>query len=555
MSKRTGKTMWGILLTAALAVGMTAPAGGASVSEAKAKSPKLSASSVKVTVGKTKTIKVKNTKKKAVWSVKSGKKNVALTKKKKASVTVKGKKAGKAVVLAKVAGKKLTCKVTVKKAVPKTTPKPNPADTPSAGVTPKPNPTDVPPAETTSAAATDVPSTPTGVPPAATDAPPAEAVPNVTIDLSKCGETTFSASPAKIDFSSQIDSRFDLKLYDSVVVGYELNTNADLSSGYAGKIGVAGTPDTLNGYDDGVAFTYNMIPSNNSVTIDLSSAEGTVVGINVQPMDGNAGYAWPTALTSVTITSIEFIATPGAVYPDPGAVATPTPVPNPTYAPEAFTYEGLDTSWIDPAKPMVAFTFDDGPVGNAADDTSMRIQSALKKYHAHATFFYIGSQINTPEKEDEIKQAVANGFEIGNHSWGWGSMNSMKEEEIKQSIGDTNEKLTELSSYEKFLFRPPNLAVSATMQGYIKAPFIMCKTDSKDWANATAEQIIENVEKAEDGDIVLMHETQKNTAEVVEDLLEYFTDKGWQVVSVSELFSVRGTELTTGKTYSSCPPQ
>lgn len=548
MSKRTGKAMWGVLLTAALAVGMTAPAGGASVSEAKAKSPKLSAASVKVTVGKTKTIKVKNTKKKAVWSVKSGKKNITLTKKKKASVTVKGKKAGKAVVLAKVAGKKLTCKVTVKKAAPKTTPKPNPADTPSAEVTPKPNTTDAPPAEATSAATTDVP-------PAATDAPPAEAVQNVTIDLSKCGETTFTASPAKIDFSSQIDSRFDLKLYDSVVVGYELNTNADLPSGYAGKIGVAGTPDTLNGYDNGVAFTYDMLPSSNSVKIPLSSAEGTVVGINVQPMDGDAGYAWPVALTSVTITSIEFIATPGAVYPDPGAAVTPTPVPNPTYAPQAFTYEGLDTSWIDPAKPMVAFTFDDGPVGNADDDTSMRIQSALKKYHAHATFFYIGGQINTPEKEEEIKQAVANGFEIGNHSWGWGSMSSMKEEEIKQSIGDTNEKLTELSSYEEFLFRPPNLAVSATMQGYIKAPFIICKTDSKDWAGASTEQIIENVENAADGDIVLMHETQANTADAIEDLLEYFTDKGWQVVSVSELFAVRGVELTTGKTYNSCPPQ
>lgn len=551
MTGKTGKSAMSLLLAAALvAGGVVSPNGIVANAAAKKKAPKLSAKSIQVNVGGTKTIKVKNTKNSVKWSVKSGKKYISLVKKKKTSVSVKGKKAGNAVVLAKVSGKKLTCKVKVnKKKAPITTPAPtNPAVTGNPDATGTPGATQ--PAESNSPAA------PTEEPPVPTDVPSTgEEVKDITIDLTKCGDTTFTATPAKIDFSSQIDSRFDLKLFNSMVVGYELDFDGDAPAGYTGKVALASTQGTLTGFDDGVAFTYNMVPGSNSVTVDLSAdtLEGTVVGINVQPMDKDANWGWPSNLKSVTITSITFTAVSGAIYPEPGVTPAPTPVPGPTYAPEPFVYEKLDTSWIDPEKPMVAFTFDDGPVGNKETDTSMVIQSALKKYGAHATFFYIGGQINTPEKEDEIKKAVENGFEVGNHSWGWGSLSAMKEDAIKDSIGKTNEKLSELTGCSNFLFRAPNLSISAAMQGYIKAPFINCATDSKDWDNATTEKIIENVKKAQDGDVVLMHETQKNTADAIEELLKYFTDEGWQIVSVSELFAVRNKELTTGKVYSNCP--
>ena len=89
------------------------------------------------------------------------------------------------------------------------------------------------------------------------------------------------------------------------------------------------------------------------------------------------------------------------------------------------------------------------------------------------------------------------------------------------------------------------------MKGYIKAPFINCARDSKDWDKATTEQIIENVEAAQDGDIVLMHATQQNTVKALPTLLKYFKEKGYQVVSVSELFAVKGKTLTTGQVYNS----
>ena len=241
--------------------------------------------------------------------------------------------------------------------------------------------------------------------------------------------------------------------------------------------------------------------------------------------------------------------------PEPTESPSQTPTGTPVATPGEGEYEGTDISWIDPNKPMVAFTFDDGPVGNADTDNSMVIHNALREHNAHATFFYIGSQINSEAKRDEVKRAAEAGFEVGNHSYDWKSLSSLKEEAITESIDKTNAILTEITGYHNFLFRAPNLAVSNTMRQCINAPFIHCGVDSKDWDKATTENIIANVKKAKDGDIILMHETEKNTVAAVPELLDYFQEKDWQVVSVSELFLARGQKMIAGQDHHNCPPK
>ena len=94
------------------------------------------------------------------------------------------------------------------------------------------------------------------------------------------------------------------------------------------------------------------------------------------------------------------------------------------------------------------------------------------------------------------------------------------------------------------------------MKGYIKAPFINCSVDSKDWTGATAQTIYDNVTKdvtdgGMDGGIVLMHEYNTKTYEAINNILDTFIDEGYQVVSVSELFALKGKTLMTGTQYSS----
>lgn len=116
---RQGKRIIAHALVFGLCV--TALASGAS-SEAKAKKPKLSAKTVTVTKGKTKTVKLTRATKKAKVTWKTNKKKIIkLSKKKKTSCQVKGLKKGTATLTCTVkTGKKsvkLTCKVKVQEQI------------------------------------------------------------------------------------------------------------------------------------------------------------------------------------------------------------------------------------------------------------------------------------------------------------------------------------------------------------------------------------------------------------------------------------------------------
>lgn len=546
MKKQFCKTM-SYVMTAALLLGVSMPSSPAA---AKKKAPKLSTKKVSISVGQKKTIKLKNGKK-AVWSIKSGKKVVSLSKKKKTSVVVKGKKAGKAVVLAKVGKKKLTCKVTVKAKKPAVTKAPAVTTTPNTN---KPN---------TASTATPT-ATPTAVVPTPTATPEqGEAVKDITIDMTKVGDTEFSSSPATINFSSQLDSRFDLAYFKEVKIGYELtfegvkDATAKLTGG---KIAVAGTTAQLTGYDNGVAYTYNMSASGTSASITFDTkVTGPAVGLNIQPMDENANWGWPETLESVKITSIVFVARAGATYHPAAGASKPTP--KPTVAPEfessEFKYDGLDQNWIDknidPKKPVVALSFDDGPGGYTGFvDYGMQIQRALTAAGAHATFFYIGAHIeHDKDSRNEVLAAKEAGFEVANHSYDSNGLNSAEPEVIKEKIAKTDALLSEITGYKHFLFRAPNVAYSQAMYAVIEKPFIDVSIWSQDYQDKTTKDDLVNnvINNLKDGGIINMHSVHQKTAEAVPEILEQCKDKGYQVVSVSELFAIKGKKLMTGVKY------
>lgn len=556
--KREGKVVLSVMLVFAmvfsLLVSVMAPA------EAASKELKLSSKKVTIKVGKTKTIKVKNATKKAKWSVKSGKGVVTLSKKKKASVVIKGKKAGKAVVAAKVGKKTLKCKVTVQgtedeKSTPSVVPV---TSTPGAPTqVPTQNPTQVPTQNPTQL--------PEATPSQTPDIQAPEPVTNVVIDMTKIDKTTFTSSPAFINFGSQLEDRFDLSYFKELKVGYELEFEGeDTSKLTGGKIALAGSEENLTGYyDDEKNLTYNMMPGNESVSIALSgdNATGKAAGINIQPMD--ASYGWPETLKSVTITSIEFVAKEGAVYPVQGATPTtkPTPTPKPTIVPEfessEFVYEGLDTEWIeaniDLEKPVVAMSFDDGPGGYGGYvDYGTQIQEALTAAGAHATFFYIGAHIeHDAESRQEVENAWKAGFEVANHSYDSQGLDSKDAATVKQKIAKTDALLSDITGYSNFLFRAPNVAYSDTMFAVIEKPFIDVSIWSNDYQDSVKKDaIVKNVVAGlADGGIINMHSVHEKTAQAVPEILEKCKEKGYQVVSVSELFYIKGQKLMTGVKY------
>ena len=558
--------MLGLVLAGSMVIGMTSP-----VADAAAKMS-LSKKKITITQGEKVTLKVKKAAKKVKWSVTKGKKVIKLSKKKKASVVITGKKAGKAVVTAKAGKKKLTCKVTVKAANKDVQPTQEPAtQVPSTQAPATKAPATQAPATNTPASSpattaptvSEAPVVSEAPTPAPSESPKAnEPVKNIVIDMSKVSAKTFTSSPAALDFSSQIESRFDLSYFKEVKVGYtlEINEEADIATITGGKIAVASTADDLDGYSNGIAFSYNLSSTDEtSTTIDLSGdkVSGSAAGLNIQPMDSANSYGWPAALKSITITSIEFVAKEGAVYTEGGVKPTPAPTVAPEFVSSEFHYDGLDQAWIDanidPSKPVVAISFDDGPGGYSKFvDYGMQIQNSLKEYGAHATFFYIGAHIeHDEESRNEVISAKEAGFEVANHSYDSNGLNKEDADIIKEKIQKTDALLKELTGYNNFLFRAPNVAYSDTMFAVIEKPFIDVSVWSNDYVNSTTkEDLVENVTKnLKDGDIINMHSVHEKTAQAVPEILKYCKDNGIQVVGVSELFAIKGKALMTGKKY------
>lgn len=274
-----------------------------------------------------------------------------------------------------------------------------------------------------------------------------------------------------------------------------------------------------------------------------------------------------------TVTKVPAVtATPNTNKPSTAPTATPTavptntsggnkPTPKPTVVPEfessEFKYDGLDQNWInkniDPEKPVVALSFDDGPGGYSKFvDYGMQIQKALTAAGAHATFFYIGAHIeHDEESRNEVLAAKEAGFEMANHSYDSNGLNSVGPEVIKEKIAKTDELLSEITGYKHFLFRAPNVAYSQAMYAVIEKPFIDVSIWSQDYQNSTTKDDLVNnvINNLKDGGIINMHSVHEKTAQAVPEILEQCKDKGYQVVSVSELFAIKGKKLMTGVKY------
>lgn len=289
-----------------------------------------------------------------------------------------------------------------------------------------------------------------------------------------------------------------------------------------------------------------------------SQVKATPVATATTPSTATAtATAMPTATAMATVSPTTTAEATAAATAMVKPTSTPKPTVAPQYTPSVFKYEGLDQKWIDEnidkTKPVVAMSFDDGPgTYDKFVDYGMQIQKALKEANAHATFFYIGTHIKRDEQtKNEVKEAWKAGFEVANHSYDTAGLNSATATMIKDKIDKTNKLLSDITGYSKFLFRAPNVSYSQAMYAVIDAPFIDVSIWSNDYQDkVNKDDIVKNVTtKLADGGIINMHSVLEKTAQAVPEILKYCKEHDYQVVSVSELFAIKGKELITGQKY------
>ena len=192
------------------------------------------------------------------------------------------------------------------------------------------------------------------------------------------------------------------------------------------------------------------------------------------------------------------------------------------------------------SRKAVALTFDDGPNPN----TTPIALELLKKYNAKGTFFMVGKAV--AGNEEIIKQVVAEGHQIGNHSWSHPLLTKISLEQAKSQINDTTEALKKASGQDVHIMRPPYGGINAAIQAAVDQSFILWDVDTLDWKNRNTASIMKEVRKARPGSIILMHDVHQTSINALPTVLQYLTEQGFELVTIDELM---GDQLELHQKY------
>ncbi|OUP22211.1 chitooligosaccharide deacetylase [Lachnoclostridium sp. An196] len=193
--------------------------------------------------------------------------------------------------------------------------------------------------------------------------------------------------------------------------------------------------------------------------------------------------------------------------------------------------------------PKVSLSFD-AAWGN--EDTN-DLLSILAKHNIKTTFFMTGGWVESyPEDVKAISDA---GHDLGNHSENHKQMSQLSAEECKDEIQKVHDKVKELTGKDMFLFRPPygdyndTLIEAANGLGY---HVIQWDVDSLDWKDYGADAIVSKVvdhPHLGNGSIILMHNGATYTKDALEQVITGLTDKGYEIVPISELIYTENYEM------------
>jgi peptidoglycan/xylan/chitin deacetylase (PgdA/CDA1 family) len=182
----------------------------------------------------------------------------------------------------------------------------------------------------------------------------------------------------------------------------------------------------------------------------------------------------------------------------------------------------------------VALTFDDGP-----SPYTLQLVSVLRRAHAHATFFDVGSRVGL---WPEAARASLEVGEIGNHTWSHAHLIGLSLRDTISELVETQRAIgLELGTVPR-LFRPPYDQAEpvddllARQLSLLDVRWSVDTGDSRPGAvpRAIAQAAIAGLRP---GAIILLHDPHAWTASVARKVLRAVRRKHLRAVTVSELLA------------------
>lgn len=260
--------------------------------------------------------------------------------------------------------------------------------------------------------------------------------------------------------------------------------------------------------------------------------------------------------TSLPTTTAPLTSTRGTPAPSPSATgpetvtsrtATSTPSPVPTGTVPTIPFGEWIYSCNKPGD--IALTFDDGP----AEKTPKLIE-LLNAAGMKATFFlngdnWVGDVTNNAEYTALLQKMVADGHQIGSHTFHHENLDEISADAIKSTMGKVDSWLVSAIGKKPTYMRPPYFACeTSTCQSTIKElgyHMFNADLDTKDYENNTEELIgnaiktfddaLTAADKSTKSFVVLMHDVHATTVDIlVPAAIDTIKKLGFRAVTLGE---------------------
>lgn len=186
--------------------------------------------------------------------------------------------------------------------------------------------------------------------------------------------------------------------------------------------------------------------------------------------------------------------------------------------------------------PKIALTFDDGYSSPSGSFT--KILDTLKAHNVHITFFLLGDWIE--DHPTEMRRIIADGHEIGNHSYNHPLFTLLTADQIRNEILSTENLIKQFGVDPKPNFRYPYGGHNAYTDGIIASlgyrywPWTASTGDTgpNDTVSGVTGGALANLHN---GDIILAHVSSDAVAAALDNIITTIQRAGYSIVKVSQL--------------------